>query len=103
MILHRRIHKFRKESFDEGVQLAKQLNDISTTKLGRGGTLYAPSMLGSALSRRHLVIDTVHENLAAMEQHFQSFLALDEVRPLLGRWNEVEEETWAENYRIIHP
>jgi len=101
MILHRRIHRFKKDGVEEGVRLAQQLNAISATQLGRRGTVYIPAMLGSALSRQHVVVDTIHESLATMEQHFQKFLQLDEVRPLLSEWNDVEEESWAENYRIL--
>src|SRR5215831_13409541 len=101
MILHRRIHRMKNERFEEGIRVAQQLNAIAVARLGKRANLYQPSMLGSALSRRHIIVDTLHESLAAMEQYFQSFLGLEELQPLLARWKEIEEEGWAENYLII--
>jgi hypothetical protein len=101
MILHRRIHRVKNESFEEGIRVAQQLNAIAVARLGKCANLYQPSMLGSSLSRRHIVVDTLHESLAAMEQYFKNFLCLDEIQPLLARWKEIEEESWAENYLII--
>ncbi len=101
MILHRRIHKFRKEAFEEGVQIALKFNTIAASRLNKPAVVYQPAMAGSSLSRRHIVIDTRHESLAAMEKYYAEFGKLEEVQNLLARWNEVEEESWAENYLII--
>jgi DNA-binding Lrp family transcriptional regulator len=103
MILHRRIHKLRKDRFDEGVKIALEFNELAARKLDKRGVVYQPAMAGAALSRNHIVIDTLHASLAEMEQYFRSFGQLPEVKPLLARWNEVEEESWAENYVIIEP
>ena len=103
MILHRRIHKMTFDGFAEGLGLAVELNRLAGEKLGKRGLVYHPSMLGSSLSRRHIVVDTYHDNLAAMEEYYRAFLGLPEVQPLLPRWNEVEEDSWAENFVIAGP
>lgn len=101
MILHRRIHKFKAGDFNEGLQLACQLNQLASEKLGKRGMVYQPSMLGSGMSRRHVVVDTYHDSLGAMEEYYRSFMALAEVKTILTRWSDVEEESWSENFLIV--
>jgi hypothetical protein len=101
MILHRRIHKLRIDQLSDGLALAVELNRLAVEKLGKTGMVYHPGMIGSPLSRRHVVIDTYHDSLAAMEQYYLDFAALPEVRALLPRWMEAEEESWSENYVIV--
>lgn len=100
MILHRRIHKLKVDRFEEGLSLARELNRIASAKLGKQGKVYHPSMLGSSLSRRHVVVDTYHDSLSTMEEYYRAFLDLPEVQSLLPRWNDVEEESWAENFVV---
>jgi hypothetical protein len=101
MILHRRIHKFVNGKFDEGVALAQKLNRLARDKLGCKSRLYKSSILGGSLPRPRLVVDTEHESLAALESYFADFFALPEVKKLLPRWQELEEESWAENYTLL--
>lgn len=101
MILHRRTHKFRAEYLEEGIRLACELNRLAAEKMGKLGMVYHPAMLGSGLSRRHVIVDTYHESLTAMDAYYSAFLAMAEVKALLPRWAEVEEESWAENFVIL--
>ncbi|MEW5957956.1 MAG: hypothetical protein AB1801_09550 [Chloroflexota bacterium] len=101
MILHRRIHKFVPGKFDEGVVLAKEFDRLGRAILGSQSKLYVSSMWGGAQPRPRLIVDTEHENLAAMEKYYQRFFELPAVQQLLPQWQAVEAESWAENYELL--
>jgi hypothetical protein len=101
MILHRRIHKFVAGKFDEGVDLAQQLNRLGRDKLGAKSQVYVSSIWGGSQPRPRLFIDTQHMTLAAMEDYFAKFFDLPEVKELMPKWQAVEEESWAENYTLL--
>jgi hypothetical protein len=103
MILHRRVHKMKIDGFAEGLALALEFNRIASEKLGNHGKVYHPSMLGSRLSRRHVVVDTYHDSLRAMEEYYSAFRDLPEVKKLAPRWFDVVEEGWAENFVVVEP
>jgi hypothetical protein len=103
MILHRRIHKMKIDGFAEGLALALKFNRIASEKLGNHGKVYHPMMLGSRLSRRHVVVDTYHDSLRAMEEYYSAFRDLPEVQTLVSRWIDVVEESWAENFFVEEP